>query len=246
MLLCYVDESGSTGSRLDDADQPVHYVLAVLVREDRVRQMNDRLEEIAADAPTAKALLEYHGNELFGGSGEWTGVPPRQRIREYDKALAVLAEVGATVVHASINKARLDAKGYSEPNPHLFALQFLTEKIERWVRYQDHPLAQSVLLVADENHEQEQFSMDLIKEMQASGGPVGSQGLSLDHFLESVYFTSSHRSRGVQVADLAAFLLNRRDRNARRGVDDSSSRAVAKLWSDRVDPQVKTWRATWP
>ncbi|WP_419837874.1 DUF3800 domain-containing protein [Candidatus Poriferisodalis sp.] len=36
MLFCYLDESGNTGSRLDDPVQPYHYLAAVIVREDRV------------------------------------------------------------------------------------------------------------------------------------------------------------------------------------------------------------------
>ena len=125
-------------------------------------------------APTATPLKEYRGSELFSGLGAWTGVPPRQRIAEYRRALAVLQEVDAVVAHASIDKPRLAARHPGgNPNPHLCALQFLTEDVQHWIVQQTDPLSRRVLQVADENDEQEQDVIDLIDQMQALRGPAG-------------------------------------------------------------------------
>lgn len=69
--------------------------------------MSEALDDLASKAPTLGPLTEYHGNELFGGTGEWAGVFPRQRIDEYGKALAVLRQVDAAVAYASVNKPKL-------------------------------------------------------------------------------------------------------------------------------------------
>ena len=136
MLICYLDESGNTGRKLDDPAQPFHTIAAVLVREDRIREMTDRLDELASRAPTVTELVEYHGSELFQGMGAWEGVFPRQRIAEYSKALSVLRQIDAGVFHSAIDKPRL-AAAYPQPRPpHMYALQFLTEKLERWLRDQ--------------------------------------------------------------------------------------------------------------
>ncbi len=76
MLFCYLDESGNTGSRLDDPDQPHHYLVAVMVREDKVSLLSERLDDLAANAPTTSSLEEYHGQEMFSGEGPWEGVEP--------------------------------------------------------------------------------------------------------------------------------------------------------------------------
>lgn len=249
MEFCYLDESGNTGRRLDDPGQPVHLIAAVLVREDRVRIMAQQLDALARSAPTIVPLIEYHGNELFGGTGAWKGVLPRQRIGEYAKALRVLEAVDATVIHASIDKPNLAELEYQDPNPHLIALQFLTEKLERWMRGRQHELSQTVLLVADENHEQEQFSIDLIHQMQASGGPIGewtSLAIPLDHFVDSVYFAQSNQNRGIQLADLVAFPLNRQQWIRRYSGKRRSDRAVDRLVKDHIDPRVHTFRQRWP
>ncbi len=249
MLICYVDESGNTGSRLDDPHQPFHLIAAVMVREDRVRDMADRLDELARRAPTRKPLIEYHASELFHGSGPWEGVYPRQRIGEYAKALAVLGQVDADVAYASINKPMLAKKGYPKPNPHTFALQFLAEKIEKFLRPQTDILSQRVLLVADENHEQEQYALDLVHAMQAAGGPIGAGlglNITLDHFVDAVYFDRSDRNRGIQLADLVAYILNRRERTSRHPSNPPSDAAVRQLVSEHVDTQLRTWRQPWP
>lgn len=249
MLISYLDESGNTGRRLDDPSQPHHVIAAVVVREDRVREMTDRLDDLAARAPTTQPLIEYHGNELFGGNGAWEGVFPRQRIGEYAKALDVLVQIEAAVAFASIDKPALASRGDVDPNPHLYALQFLTEKLQRWVARETDPLNQRILLVADENHEQEQYSIDLIRDMQAVGGPVGgwtSLAVPLDNFVDSVYFARSDQNRGIQLADLVAFILNRRDWIAAHPGDARSAAAVHKLFDDHIRPCVRTYRSRWP
>lgn len=160
MLICYLDESGNTGTRLDDPDQPIHYLAAVIVREDRISDMAERLHALADAAPTSERLVEYHGDQLFHGSGPWQGVSPSRRASEYAKALSVMRDVDAGVAHASISKPLL----VGSQNPHLLALQFLTEKIEHWLRSQTDELSQRALLVADHNHEHDQYAFDLISE----------------------------------------------------------------------------------
>lgn len=245
MLICYLDESGNTGMRLDDPDQPVHFLAAVMVREDRIRDMADRLHALADAAPTSEPLVEYHGDQLFHGSGPWRGAPPHLRIREYGRALSVMSEVDAGVAYASINKPLL----VGDQNPHLLALQFLTEKIEHWLRSQTDGLSQRALLVADHNHEHDQYAFDLIQRMQTEGGPVGEhQGLnvSLDHIVDGVYFARSERSWGIQLADLVAFVLNRSERIKRSLGDRRSDRAIRMLRQEHISPQVRTWRQLWP
>ena len=248
MLLCYLDESGNTGSRLDDPRQPYHYLVAVMVREDKVSQLSERLDELAGGAVTTTKLMEYHGQELFAGSGPWDGVEPHVRIGEYEKALAVITEVGAHIAHASINKPGLAQRG-AWASPHLYALQFLTEKIDGWIASNADPLCRRGLLVADQNHQEEQYAFELVREMQKSGGPIGSLlgiARTTEHIVDNVYFAPSERSRGIQLADLVAFILNRRDRHFDSGDNRASARAVGRLYMTWVLPRVVTWRARWP
>lgn len=249
MLICYLDESGNTGRRLDDPEQPIHLIAAVMIVEDRVREMTDRLDVLAQQAPTSQPLIEYHGSQLYRGSGPWMGVPPSQRIDAYAEALSVVDRVEAGIAYASVDKPTLALRGYDDPNPHTIALQFLTEKIERWLRGRQDVLSQRALLVADENHQQEQYSLDLIREMQMAGGPIGSGrgiSISLDHFVDNIYFDNSERNRGIQLADLVAFVLNRYLRIQRSPARTRSDAAVQRLFRKYIKPELRTWREPWP
>jgi len=53
MLISYLDESGNTGRRLDDPEQPIHLIAAVMIVEDRVREMTDLLDALTRQAPRA-------------------------------------------------------------------------------------------------------------------------------------------------------------------------------------------------
>ncbi len=252
ILICYLDESGNTGRRLDDPDQPFHLIAAVMVREDRIREMNSRLNELASQAPTTNPLTEYRGSDLFGGRGEWKNVCPRQRIDEYSKALSVLSQVEAGVAYASIYKEALAHRNYSDPNPHLFALQFLIEKLEKWItqpNVQEDSLSRRILLVADENHEQEQYSIDLMNEMLELGGPIGTTygiNITLDHFVDRIYFDKSERNRGIQLADLVAYIINRNQIIQRNLSNNKWDTVVKQLMHNYVASQLKTWRQPWP
>ena len=249
MLICYLDKSGNTGRRLDDPEQPIHLIAAVMIVEDRVREMTDLLDALTQRAPTRQPLIEYHGSQLYGGSGPWLGVPPSQRIDAYAEALSVVGRVEAGIAYASVNKPALALRDYEDPNPHTIALQFLTEKIERWLKRQQYVLSRRALLVADKNHEQEQYSLDLIREMRAAGGPVGSgHGISipLDHVVDNIYFDRSDRNRGIQLADLVAFVLNRYLRIQRSPFRTRSDAAIRRLFYEYIEPSRRTWREPWP
>ncbi|MXW42795.1 MAG: DUF3800 domain-containing protein [Acidimicrobiia bacterium] len=248
MLLCYLDESGNTGSRLDDPYQPYHYLVAVMVREDKVSQLSKLLDELAAGAATTAKLVEYHGQELFSGSGPWNGVESHARISEYEKALTVITEVDAYIAHASISKPDLAQRG-PWASPHLYALQFLTEKIDGWIASNSDPLCRRGLLVADQNHQEEQYAVELVREMQKSGGPIGSVfgiARTTEHIVDNVYFVPSERNRGIQLADLVAFIINRRDRCLDSNDNRPSAREIQRLYMRWICPRVVTWRDRWP
>ena len=250
MLISYLDESGNTGKRLDDPMQPHHYVAAVLIREDRIRDMTARLNSLAQIAPTTTPLGEYRGSELFSGLGAWVDVPPRQRIAEYKRALTVLQEVDAVVAQVSIDKPRLAARHpASRPNPHLFAMQSLMEGVQRWVVRRADPLSRRILQVADENDEQEQDVVDLMDQMLTDGGPVREPtetAITLERFVDNIYFVRSERSRGIQLADLVAFILRRCAWIEFHPSKPKSDAAVRMLKEECIDPRTQILRSRWP
>ncbi len=245
MWLAYVDESGTTGRRFDDPDQPIHWLVAVLVPEDHVLALTADLEGVVARSHPAKPTAELHGAQLFGGDGDWRGISPAQRVAAYEAALALLAKHDAVVVHSSINKARLWPSDSKATTPHLLALQFLVERVDTYIAGQSDPLRRRALLVADETNEHEAFSIGLVAGLQTLGVGVVA-GRLVEHIIDTVHFVRSHDNRGVQLADLVAYALNRTRRRRNRPQLSPGDQALSRIFDEQVAPLIRTWRETWP
>jgi hypothetical protein len=242
--LCYLDESGNTGRRLDDPDQPVHLIAAVMVPEERVADMARSMDVLAAQwLPPELRRAEFHGAALYSGNGPWKGVAPGDRIQVYRSVLQLISELEAVVAHASVDKPRLAAKYRYPDSPHLLALQFLVEKIDTYLATQSDPLRSRGLLIADQTHEHEAFAIDLVAQMQRHGATIGT-GRRLTGVIDSVHFVRSETNPGVQLADLVAFALCRLSK-AKQPLRPGDQALQAAL-EEFVLPHVRTYRQRWP
>lgn len=55
MWLAFLDESGNTGRKLDDPDQPIHWMAAVLIPEDKVLSLTLALDGVVAVVRTYRS-----------------------------------------------------------------------------------------------------------------------------------------------------------------------------------------------
>jgi len=245
MYLGYLDESGNTGRRLDDADQPILWMVAVLVPEDEVHGLTLAADKIMAKCLPSLPTHEIHAQELFAGAGPWRDTKPKLRIKVMRKTLALLAKHDCAVVHASIDKPRLAARNYEDVSPpQMLALQFLTEKIDRYVVRLRDPLRSRVLLIADESKENERIAKEMIHRQQRI--PYGEvPGRTLKSVIDTIHFVRSEESRCIQVADTVGFVLNRHDRFKREKSKGDSAKLFQEF-NDTVDLATVTWRQRWP
>jgi hypothetical protein len=243
MYLAYVDEAGNTGRKLDDPDQPIHWLVSVLVPEDQVMALTHALDGVVARHVPDDPQRELHGAELFGGSGSWRGVAPTTRLAVYQAALATLAEHHCAIAHASVDKPMLQSWRV-DASPHLIGLHFLMEKIDYYVRRQPEDLRQRALLVADETNEHESYAIDLLADLQRRGVGV-FRGHKINNVIGTVHFVRSEVDRGVQAADLVAYGLCRLG-NGRWNSPKPGDQALATMFGDHVTPLVRTFRERWP
>lgn len=245
MWLAYIDESGNTGRKLDDPDQPMHWMVSVLVPEDRAIALSLAMDGVVTSVPGRPRDTELHGNELFSGDGAWSKVAPAERVRVYEQALSLLAQHDCVVAHSSIDKTKLTGSNSVATSPHVMAFQFLIEKLNAFVRRNQDPLRNRVLLVADETDEHGAFQIELVREMQRSFGGVGLGG-ALTNVVDTVHFVDSRTNRGVQLADLVAYALSRSRRKRQTENRTMGDDALISMYDTHVSPLVRTYRSTWP
>ena len=240
----YVDESGNTGKNLADSEQPIHWMAAVLVPEDHILSLSQEVDEILL--PLEQRLghsLEIHGQPMYGGRGSWKTTPPAERLSIFAHCLELLSEHGCVIMYSSINKTLLghSTQAGQRNDPHFLAFQFLVEMAEKWLAGQAEPMQQRALITADETDEHEAYCIEMMRSMQHEGEGLISS-IPVTHIVDTVHYVKSQNSRGVQLADLVAYTLNRCD----RGGNPSAMEAMWNIRNSYIDPLVRTWRATWP
>ena len=76
MRFAYMDETGNTGRRFDDPDQPIHMIVSLVVDESKVTDLHEHIREVgrrhcAGDCDEAE--FEFHGGDLFSGDNPFGG-----------------------------------------------------------------------------------------------------------------------------------------------------------------------------
>jgi hypothetical protein len=232
----YIDETGSVGR--GGRSQPYLTVVAVLVSEHRVRSLGEAMRKMAVHHLGALPHdFEFHGHEIWNGTGPWAGKRPPELIAAYDEVIDLLQQLDLSVAHSSIDKALLHDRydGMADMNAYRLALQFLLEKI-------DLLDTQNKIIVADEAKEQQFRAIEMVADMQQWGtGEV--PGRTLNTVIDSLHFVQSCASPGVQMADLVAYVLQR-SRRMSEGHPDATV-ALSRL-RDLVTDRTVTWREPWP
>ena len=232
----YIDETGSDGS--GGKRQPYLTVVGAMVDETKVRALADGLRDVAwGHLGWVPADLEFHGNEIWHGTKHWAKKNHAERIAAYEAALALLDTCDVDIAHTSIDKARLHLKydGAADKNAYRLALQFLIEKIDTYG-------GGLKVLVADEAKEQQIRAVQMVAQMQEWSGRGEVPGRQLRTIIDTLHFVSSHTSPGVQIADLTAYVVQRR-----RGREHHpEAQAAMDRMSAIVTEHTRTWREAWP
>ena len=152
--------------------------------------------------------LELHAGAIYNGKGPWRKVfeGNRQRYEILNQFTQVLVKLDVRILIQGIEIARQSQK-YSLPtDPRYLSLKFLIEKTDKELNgTRDH-----AVLICDSGASKQEIEVirDLLVEMQTngSGGPYPRQ---ITNIVDTVHFSDSKRSRGIQATDLVAFIRHR-------------------------------------
>ena len=165
-----------------------------MVLEDKVQPLGHAMREIARDSlGWLPPDFEFHGHELWGGTGVWGGKEPPELIASFEAVIDLLEGLDLSVAYSSINKAGLHIRydGAADNNAYLLALQFLLEKIDLLASH-------NRVIVADEAKEHQFRAIKMVADMQEwRGGEV--PGRRLTSVIDSLHYVQSNASYGVQM-----------------------------------------------
>jgi hypothetical protein len=212
MHLVYMDESGNTGTDLKDAQQPVFVLAALIVPEACWQKLEADLEAtLPKFLPNVPAdELEVHGGDLRGGRNSFKGMPLAARIALRDEWLKIAQTHQLKVVYRAIVKKRFETWMHQtfgtgvKINPHVAAFPLVARVVDEYLA----ALPGKVLgmFISDENKE---IVHDIEKSIKVLRGVTGS--LRLGQIVEKGFFIDSTKSRVLQLCDLCALSLRKRE-----------------------------------
>lgn len=203
MHLVYCDESGNTGNNLDDLQQPILVVGALIVPEACWQSLETDLEAaIATGMPgLAPSGAEIHGMDLRRGAGPFSGVPVPDRVALRDALMKIARKHGLKFVYRSIEKKRYkiwqkETYGIDVAiNPHIAAFALVASVVNEYLANQE---ALGVFIV-DANEEVVPDIEQSIRQLRLSAG-----SLRLSQIVEKGFFIESSKSRVLQLCDICS------------------------------------------
>jgi Protein of unknown function (DUF3800) len=205
LKLIYIDESGNTGTRIDDPMQPYHLIAAIAVEDANVRDVENDVRTLGLKhfgEVSRNTDFEFHGYEIHKGKGRYfSKLKVEQRIEIMEDLLGVLKSHNLQIIYTIINKQANKAKLH----PHQLAFLFLIERIEDYL-VNENSLG---LLIADENRDIEQRLINDLERFKTINTGFGYRPTKIDHIVDSLHFVKSHNNHVIQLADIVAYVLLR-------------------------------------
>jgi hypothetical protein len=176
MNLVYFDETGNTGTRLDDPQQAIFILGAMVVAESQWQGLESGLESaVETFFPSPRPDdFEIHGGSLRNGEGYFRGSPVSDRLAFRDQWLALAKQFGVKFIYRAIEKARFGHWVQStfgsgvKINPYVVAFPLVARVVDQYLA--DSPGKPLGIFVFDENKE---VVRDIEKSLRVLRGAQG-------------------------------------------------------------------------
>ena len=221
MQIAYVDET---------YNEAVYSFVAFLVHEERDAAMQRKILAIPGRFAShgIDPNAELHGSDLFHSRRAWKTLrdQPGLRVHAYQLGLRVVGTFDGKL--AFVSTRRTGEAAHSLSAARLATLDLLLTCLEK----EGERFDERCLLIFDEAGS---ANSALVKAVHAHHRRELTKGPT-PRVVEAPGIAHSHRTPGIQIADLAAFLFQRR-RQGRDGKETASGQALGSLWKT-LEPSV--------
>lgn len=202
MHLCYFDENKHT------AENPYFFIGGLLIPDVKAIEFETTLSQIAFNFFGSRSLSvnnEFHGKELFHGKGNAKGRKLEERVQVFQDVSTFVIKNKIPIRMVCIDVVRHRAK-YMYPMPaYRLGLMLI---LERFCEVLD-TVDDLGLVFGDYEADEVTSAVVDFSEYKSQGKTPMYFGRPLGRLLDTVYFTQSHHSRFLQVADLLIYMAGR-------------------------------------
>lgn len=227
MRFVYVDESGNTGTKLDDPLQPLLVLTALVIPPSEIRRIETAVRNIGEKyfGPQARDTdFEFHGAEIYQKKGRYFSKIDQKKSFEIldDLVNIVCSDPGVGVGYVAIDKKKYDAPSHIQRT----AFTLLIEQVELHLK----KVPAHGLLICDENQEVEQLLIDDLDRYKQVGTDFGYNRVPVEQLVDSVHFVKSNNNSLMQLCDVICYVLC-------RGII-AGERLVKAYRTDQADPAI--------
>jgi Protein of unknown function (DUF3800) len=237
MHLCYFDENKHS------AENPNFLIGGIIVPDVRARELEETISQIVFNFFGTRSLMlqnELHGKDLFHGKGNAKG-------RKLEERIGVFRDIAKFIVSNSIpiRIVKIDVLGnrmkYAYPTPeYKLGLMLILERFCEFLDGKDD----IGIVFGDYEADEVQRSVVDFSEYKSKGKTPMYFGRPLGRLLDTVYFTHSHHSRFLQVADLIIYMAGRYQ-NIKAEPKNWHDAALQEIWGTILKaPETKIQK--WP
>ncbi len=206
MHLCYFDENKH------GPDKPHFFIGGLLIPDKKALDFENTLNQIAFNFFGARSLIqanEFHGKELFHGKGNAKGRKLEERVQVFQDVATFVTNNQIPVRMVCINVEKHKNK-YQYPMPaYRLGLMLILERFSEYLDKADD----LGLVFGDYEADEVTGAVVDFSEYKSQGKTPMYFGRPLGRLLDTVYFTQSHHSRFLQVADLLVYMAGRYENN---------------------------------
>jgi len=222
MHLCYFDENKHS------PDDPHFFIGGLLIPDGKAIEFESTLSQIAFNFFGSRSLTvtnELHGKDLFHGKGNAKGRKLDERVQVFQDVATFVVKNQIPVRLVCINVMRHRSKYIYPMPPYRLGLILI---LERFCEYLEtaHDLG---LVFGDYEADEVTSAVVDFSEYKSQGKTPMYFGRPLGRLLDTVYFTHSHHSRFLQVADLLVYMAGRYE-NRTNFVDRWHENEVRCAW----------------
>lgn len=236
MHLIYFDENKYT------EENPFFFIGGVIIEDKKANDLEQTLSQIQYNFFGTNSLTkesEFHGKEILHGKGNC-------KKRKLAERVQVFKDIGSVIINNKlpIRMVCIDVKKhkgkYTYPIPE-YRLGLMLA-LERFCDYLDS--ADDIGIVFGD-YEKDEIAKSILdfSQFKTSGKTPMYYGRPLGRLLDTVYFTHSHHSRFLQVADLIIYMAGRFENGLCTSVKWHDTQ-VKNIWENikaSVDYSIQRW-----
>ena len=235
MKLIYFDETKFS------EDSPFFFIGGILLSEKHITALENTLMQIQYNFFSTNRLdnsTELHGLYIFQGKGAYKKSKLKDRLKLFSDVGNLLTQhkIPIRIICVDVKKHQRKYK-YPEPEYRLGLMLIL----EQFCYYLDEVDDIGIVFGDYEKDEISKSVLDFSQFKQSGKTPM-FLGRPLGRLKDTIYFTHSHHSRFLQVADMIVYMANRYENNHQP--EKWHDKELQKIWKtikENTDVEIKRW-----